>query len=69
MIGVNMVFLYYYIRTDSGHVFIGPSKVVVTLLEELNECKVKFGAETCTNLDLVIWESGMNANIIKLVYA
>ena len=39
------------------------------LFEELNECKAKFEAETCTNLDLVIWEVRMNANIIKPIYA
>ena len=47
----------------------GPSKAVVMLLEELNECKGKFEVEMCTNLDLEIWEVGMNANIIKLIYA
>ena len=41
----------------------------MTLLEEINEYKVEFRAEMCTNLDLVIWKVGMNADIIKLILA
>ena len=54
MVGIDLEFVYCYIRTDSNHVFMGPSKVVVTLLKELNECKAKFRAETCKNMELVI---------------
>ena len=47
----------------------GPSKVIVVLLEELDECKAEFRAKACSNLDLVVWVIGMDANIVELVYA
>ena len=47
----------------------GPSEAIIVLLEELDECKVEFGAEACSNLDLVVWVIGMSADIVEFVYA
>ena len=69
IVRVDLEFVYYYIRTDFGYVFVRPIKAVVMLFEELDECKADFGAEECSNLDLVIRKVGMNADIIKLIYA
>ena len=41
----------------------------MVLLEELDECKAEFGAEARSNLDLVVWVVGMDADIIKFIYA
>ena len=47
----------------------GPSKAIVVLLKELNECEVEFGAGAGSNLDLVVWVIEMNADIIRFIYA
>ena len=69
MVRVDLELVYCNIKTDSDHVYMRPSKAVVILFEELDKCKVKFGVEVCSNLDLVIQKVGMNANIIKFIYA
>ena len=61
--------VYCYVRVDSSHVFVRPSKAIVVLFEELDECEVHLIAETCSDLDFVIWKVKMDANIIKLIYA
>ena len=60
--------MYCYVWIDSSHVFVKPSKAIVMLYEELDECKVEFRAEACSNLDIVIWIIRMDVHIIKLVY-
>ena len=69
VVRVDLELVYYYIIIDSIHIFVRPSKVVVTLFEELDECKSQFRAEACSNLNLVISKVRMDANIIKLIYA
>ena len=54
MVRVNLELVYYYIMADSGHVFVGPSKAVMMLLEKLNEWKAEVRPEVHANLDLVI---------------
>ena len=69
MVGVNLEPVYCYFRVDSGHVFVRPSEEIVVLLEELDEYKVEFRDEACSNLDLVVRVVGMDADIIEFVYA
>ena len=45
MVEVDLEPMYRYFSVDSGHVFVRPSKAIVVLLEELNECKAKFRAK------------------------
>ena len=46
-----------------------PSKAIVVLLEELDECRADFGAETRSNLYLVVRVIGMNVDIVEFIYA
>ena len=69
MVGVDLEPVYCYFRVDSSHVFVRPSEVIMVLLEELDECKVESRAEACSNLDLVVWVVGMDAEIIEFIYA
>ena len=39
MVKVDLEPMYYYVKVDSGHVFVRPSEAIVVLLEELDECK------------------------------
>ena len=47
----------------------GLSKAIMVLLEELDEYESEFKAEARSNLDLVVQVIGMNAYIIKFIYA
>ena len=69
MVVVDLEPMYFYFRVNSGHIFVRPSKAILVLLEELAECKAEFGAEVCSNLDLMVRVVGMDADIVKLVYA
>ena len=69
MVGVDLEPVYCYFRVDSGHFFVIPSEEIMVLLKELDECKAEFRAEACSNLDLVVWVIGMNADIVEFVYA
>ena len=64
-----MELVYCYFRVNSGHVFVRPSEAIVVLLEEFNECKAKFRAEACSNLDFVVWVVFMDTYIIEFFYA
>ena len=39
VVRVDLELVYCYIRIDSSHVFVKPNKAIVTLFEELDECK------------------------------
>ena len=54
MVRVNLESMHCYVWVDSCHVLVGPSEAIVVLLEELYECKAEFGAEACSNLDLMV---------------
>ena len=69
MVGVDLEHVYRYFRVNSDHVFVRPSKAIVVLLEELDECKAEFRVEACSNLDFVIKIIGMDANVVEFVYA
>ena len=69
MVVVDLEPMYCYFRVNSIHVFVRPSEEIVVLLNELDECKVKFGAEACSNLDLVFRVVGMDVDIDKFIYA
>ena len=69
MVRINLEFVYCYIRTDSSHVLMGPSKAIMVLLEELNECEAEVRAEACSNLDFMVWVVGVDANSVKFVFA
>ena len=44
MVGVDMESVHCYLWIDSSHVLVGPSKAIVVLLEELDECEAEFEA-------------------------
>ena len=69
MVGVNLEPVYRYFRVNSCYVFVGPSKAIVVLLEELDECESELCAEACPNLDFVVQIVGMDADIVEFVYA
>ena len=69
MVRVNLESMHRYPWVDSSHVPVGPSKAIVVLLEELDECEAKFRAEVHSNLDLGVWVIGMNPDIIEFIYA
>ena len=69
MVGVDLEPMYCYVWVNSNHVLVGPSKTIVVLLEELDECESELGAEACSNLDFMVWIVGMDADVVKLVYA
>ena len=68
MVGVDLESVHCYLWVDSSHVLVGPSKVIVVLLEELDECEAEFRAEARSNLDLVVWIIGVDANVVKFIY-
>ena len=68
MVWVDLEPVYYHVKVDSSHVFVRPSKAIVMLFEELDEYKVQLRAETCSDLDFVIWKVRMDAYIIKFIY-
>lgn len=39
MVEVDLESVYYYVWVDSSYVLVGLSKVIVVLLEELDECE------------------------------
>ena len=69
MVGVDLESVHRYVWVDSCHVLVGPRKAIVVLLEELDECKPKLCAEACSNLDFVVWIVGMDADVVKFIYA
>ena len=69
MVRLNLESVYRYVWFDSSNVLVGPSKAIVVLLEELDECEPELCAEACPNLDFVVRIVGMDANVIEFVYA
>ena len=69
MVEVDLESVHCYVWIDSYHVLVGPSKVIVVLLEELDECELELEAEACSNLDFVIRIVGMDADVVEFVYA
>ena len=47
----------------------GPSKAIVVLREELDECEPELCTEACPNLDFEVRIVGMDADIVKFIYA
>ena len=41
MVGVDLESVHCYVWVDSCHVLVGPSKAIVVLLEELDECELE----------------------------
>ena len=68
MVGVDLESVYCYLLVDFGHALVGPSKAILVLLEELDECESEFGVEAHSNLVLVVQVIGMNADIVELIY-
>ena len=65
---VDLKLVYRNFRVNSSHVLVGLSKAIVVLFEELDMCKAEFGAEACSNLDLMVRVVGMDADIVKFIY-
>ena len=68
MVGVDLESIHCYVWVDSRHVLMGPSKAIVVLHEELDECELELYAETCPNLDFVVWIVGMDADVVEFIY-
>ena len=69
MVEVDLESVHCYVWVDSRHVLVGPSKVIVVLLEELDECESELCTEACPNLDLVVQIVGMDSDVIAFIYA
>ena len=69
MVGVDLESVHCYVRVDSFHVLVGPSKAIVVPLEELDECESELGAEACPNLEFVVRIVGMDTNVVEFIYA
>ena len=69
MVGVDLESVHCYVWVDSYHVLVGPSKAVVVLREELDECKPELCTEACPNLDFVVRIVGMDPDVVQFIYA
>ena len=69
MVGVDLESVHRYVWIDSCHVLVGPSKAIVVLRQELDECKPELCAESCPDLDFVVWIVRMDADVVKFIYA
>ena len=58
-----------YVRVDTRHVLVGPGKAIVVLSEECDECEPELCAETCPDLDLVVWIVRVDADVVEFIYA
>ena len=47
----------------------GPSKAIVVLFEELDECEPELCAESCPDLDFVVRIVGVDADVVEFIYA
>ena len=54
VVRVNLELVYCYIRIDSSHVLMRPSKAVMMLFEKLNESEAEVEPKSHANLDLMI---------------
>ena len=69
MAGVNLESVHCYVWVDSYHVLVGPSKKIVVLREEFNECELELCTEACPDFDFVVRIVGMDVDVVKFVYA
>ena len=69
MVGVDLESMHCYVWVDSCHVLVGPSKEIVVLSKECDECEPELCTEACSNLDFVVRIVGMDADIVEFVYA
>ena len=67
MVGVNLESVHCYVWIDSCHVLVRPSKAIVVLSEECDECEPELCAETCPDLDLVVRIVRMDADVVKFI--
>ena len=68
MVGVDLESVQCYVRFDSYHVLVGPSKAIVVLREEFDECEPKLCIEACPDLDFVVQIIGMDVDIVEFIY-
>ena len=69
MVGVDLESVDRYVWVDSCHVLVGPCKAIMVLREEFDECETELCTEECLDLDFVVQIVGMNADVVKFVYA
>ena len=69
MVGVDLESVHCYVWIDSCHVLVGPSKAIVVLREELDECEPELCTEACPNLDFMVWIVGMDVDVVEFIYA
>ena len=65
MVGVDLESVHCYVWIDSCHVLVGPSKAIVMLLEELDECELELCAEACSNLDFVVRIIVLDTDVVE----
>ena len=65
---VDLESVYCYVWVDSCHVLVGPSKAIVVLREEFDECEPELCTEAGPNLDFVVWIVGMDTDVVEFVY-
>ena len=56
MVRINLELVNHHIWVDTSHVLVGLGKVVMMLLKEPNESKVKFEPGLGVNLNFVVWK-------------
>jgi len=47
---------------------VGPSKAIVVLLEELDECEPELCAKACPNFDFVVLIMGVDTDFVEFIY-
>ena len=67
MVGVDLESVHGYVWVDSCHVLMGPSKAILVLLEELDECEPELCTEVCPDLDFVVRIVGIDADVIEFI--
>ena len=68
MVGVNLESMHCYVWVDSCHVLVGPSKAIVVLCEEFDECEPELCTEACLDLDFLVRIVGMDADVVEFIY-
>ena len=69
MVRVDLESMHCYVWVNSCPVLVGPSKAIVVLLEELDECETELCDEVCPNLDFVVRIVEMDVDVVEFVYA
>ena len=69
MVGVDLESVHCDGWIDSCHVLVGPGETNVVLHQEFDECEPELGAESCPDLDFVVWIVRMDADVVEFIDA